>query len=72
MPGVANVMATLGPACVVLGGGVMEALGAEMLPFVRRSAEAHLFGLGPKDLNLKLAEFGDDAVALGAALLDEA
>ncbi len=70
--GVANVMATLAPACVVLGGGVMEALGTDLLPFVRRSAEAHLFGLGPKDLNLKLAEFGDDAVALGAALLDEA
>lgn len=69
---VANLMAVLAPDCVVLGGGVMEALGEELFPFVKRSAEQHLFGLGPKDLNLKLAQFGDDAVALGAALLEPA
>jgi len=66
---VANMMALLAPDCVVLGGGVMEAFGVELLPKVRASALKELFGLKPDDLNLKLSVFGDDAVALGAALL---
>lgn len=66
---VANLMAILAPDCIVLGGGVMEAFGAELLPKVRASAEQHLFGLGPDDLDLRLSELGDDAVPLGAALL---
>ncbi len=69
---VANLMAVLAPDCIVLGGGVMEAMGAELLPKVRVSAEQHLFGLGPADLKLKLSELGDDAVPLGAALLTTA
>ncbi|MFA4945226.1 MAG: ROK family protein [Lentisphaeria bacterium] len=68
--GVANIMAILMPGCVVLGGGVIEALGKELLPLVRRSAERHLFGMDPQEMVLRLAETGDDAVALGAAILD--
>ena len=66
---VANMMAVLAPDCVILGGGVMESLGEELLPKVRESAESELFGLQPADLTLKLSELGDDAVPLGAALL---
>jgi len=66
---IANLMAILAPDRIVLGGGVMEAFGAELLPKVRASAEQHLFGLGPADLDLRLSELGDDAVPLGAALL---
>lgn len=69
---VANVMAVLAADCVVIGGGVMEALGDELLPKVRASAELHLFGLAKDDLVLVLSKLGDDAVPLGAALLPQA
>lgn len=69
---VANLMATLAPDCIVLGGGIMEAMGDELLPKVRASAEEHLFGLGKDDLNLVLSKLADDAVPLGASLLPRA
>jgi glucokinase len=66
--GVANVITCLGPDTVVLGGGVMEALGHEMLPIVRQAAKAHTFPPPSyKDTRIVLSALGDDAVALGAA-----
>ncbi len=65
----ANVIAILAPDCIVYGGGVMEALGQELMPVIRQGMADHLFGLGPNDITLKLSELGDDAVPLGAALL---
>lgn len=65
----ANVVATLSPECIVLGGGVMEALGEELLPHVEKSFAKHLFAVNPDDVALKLSTLGDDAVALGAAML---
>jgi glucokinase len=65
--GVANVVTLLGPECVVLGGGVYKALGAELIDKVRKSAAAATFP--PKslaDTRLVLSALGDDAVALGA------
>jgi glucokinase len=65
--GVANVITCLGPDTVVLGGGVMEALGREMLPRVRAAAKAHVFPPPSfRDTRIVLAQLGDDAVALGA------
>lgn len=66
---VANMMAVLAPDCIVLGGGVMDALGKELLSKVEEAALEHLFALQPRDLRLRLSALGDDAVALGAALL---
>ena len=52
---------------VVLGGGVMAALGEQLLPVVRKAAAAHTFPTQSfKDTKLELATLGDDAVALGA------
>ncbi len=65
----ASMLAALGADCVVYGGGVMEALGSELMEYIHRGTRDHLFGLTPADLNLKLSVLGDDAVALGAALL---
>ncbi len=65
----ANLYAILSPDCVVYGGGVMEALGPELLPFIRQGLEAHLFGITPEDTTLRLSALGDDAVPLGAAFL---
>lgn len=64
-----NLYAVLAPDRVVYGGGVMEALGDELLPLVRESARQCVFGLDPDDLDLRLSELGDDAVPLGAALV---
>ncbi len=64
---VANLMAALAPDGIVLGGGVMQALGKELLPFVRGGMARNLFALDPKDVNLKLSRLGDDAVPAGAA-----
>ena len=67
--GVANLMAILSPDCVVLGGGVITALGPELLPFVRKGMAENLFAISPDDVVIKLSELGDDAVAAGAALV---
>ncbi|MFW5856949.1 MAG: ROK family protein [Planctomycetota bacterium] len=65
--GVANAITTLGPDCVVLGGGVFEALGDELLPLVEAAAAAHTHPpVSYRDTRLVLAELADDAVALGA------
>lgn len=65
----ASMVSVLGPECIVYGGGVMEALGKELMPHIREGLKDHLFGLKPKDVSLKLSELEDDAVAVGAALL---
>jgi glucokinase len=65
--GVANLVTLLGPSVVVLGGGVMEALGKQLLPHVERAARASAFPPGTlKKTKICLAALGDDSVALGA------
>ncbi len=65
--GVANLVTTLGPDVVVLGGGVFEALGPALIERVRDSARAHTFPeVAFADVEVTLAGLGDDAVALGA------
>ncbi|MBW2733997.1 MAG: ROK family protein [Deltaproteobacteria bacterium] len=68
--GVANMITLLGPDVVVLGGGVFEALGAELIGLVRDTAAAQSFPPGSaKDTRIELAALGDDAVAVGAVAL---
>lgn len=65
--GIANIITVLGPDRVVLGGGVMEALGRKLLPIVRQAAREHTFPPPSfRDTRIVLSELGDDAVALGA------
>lgn len=64
---VGNLITLLGPNVIVLGGGVMDALGDELLPVIREHAERHSFpARSAEDTRLELATLGDDAVALGA------
>ena len=67
--GVANLVTLLGPQKVVLGGGVMEAMGKRLLPKVRAVARGHIFPRAQvAEVKIVLSELGDDAVALGAAV----
>lgn len=66
--GVGNLITLLGPSVIVLGGGVMEALGHELMERIRSQAKGVAFpGSSFADTALRLAALGDDAVALGAA-----
>jgi glucokinase len=65
----ANMMSVLGPDCIVLGGGVFEALGKELFPVVVKAARKNLFAYAPEDLDMRLTMLSDDAVPLGAALI---
>lgn len=65
--GAGNLITLFAPTTIVLGGGVMEALGEELLPLVRESAEQHAFPAASfRFTSIELAALGDDAVALGA------
>lgn len=65
--GIGNIITLLGPEVVVLGGGVIEALGKELLPRIKKSAKKHCFPISSfSNTQIKLAALGDDAVALGA------
>ena len=64
---VANIVNAVGPELVVIGGGLFEALGKELMPTVQQSANMHFFGPAGQDMPVVLAELGDDSVPLGAA-----
>lgn len=68
--GVGNLMTLLGPSVVVLGGGVMEAMGPVLLDRVRAAARQVAFPESSfEQTRIELAALGDDAVALGAVAL---
>jgi glucokinase len=57
------------PDVVVLGGGMIEALGGLMLPECRRAAEAQAMDAYRGTFRIVAARLGDDAVIAGAAAL---
>lgn len=59
------------PDVFVLGGGMMEALGDDMLPLVVRNMGERSIFLQRSPPEIRLAALGDDAVAIGAASLAE-
>lgn len=66
--GVANAITLLAPSVIVLGGGVIEALGSLLLDRVVSAAEQASWPPGSfADTSIRLAKLGDHAVALGAA-----
>ena len=66
--GVATFITLFGPNIIVLGGGVFEALGKELLPAVKESARQRTWPEASfKDTKITLAQLGDHAVGLGAA-----
>lgn len=65
--GVANCVSLLGPDMLVIGGGVFEALGRELLPKVREAARTRVFPeQSLRDTKIVLSQLGDNAVALGS------
>ena len=64
----ASASAVIAPNCIVLGGGVIEALGTEMYPFFKRGFDSHLFSLEPEKVNICFGRLGDSAVAVGATV----
>lgn len=69
---IANVVTLLSIDCVVLGGGVTEAIGAPFIELVRRSFDRDVFPARLRDCAIRMTELGDDAGVLGAALLARA
>ncbi len=65
----ANVVTTLSLPCVVLGGGLVEALGARYTRWVREAFDRYVFPAELRQCKIKTAELGDDAGVIGAALL---
>ena len=65
--GIGSLITLLGPDVVVLGGGVLEALGKALLPRVVEAARSVTFPASSfNHTRIRLAALGDDAVALGA------
>ena len=64
----ANQASVIAPECIVFGGGVMEALGQKAMPLIKKGFVENLFALSPNDVKLKISNFGDDAVPMGAAV----
>lgn len=67
--GAANLINVLNPQAVILGGGLIEALGNKMLPRIRKSAWRHVIGATSDRVNIIDCGLGDDAGIIGAALL---
>lgn len=66
--GCANITQIFSPDVIVLGGGVMEELGQDLMPFVMDGFNQNQQGLqvAPR---IELSKLGDYAVAIGATLL---
>jgi glucokinase len=61
------------PACIVYGGGLIEACGEFMLPIIRETAYRYLIRpVDPQKLPILQAALGDNAVAIGGAMLAQA
>jgi len=66
--GAANLINVLNPQAVILGGGLIEALGKKMLPRIRRAAWSHVIGATDERVRILDSGLGDDAGVLGGAL----
>lgn len=64
--GIATYITIFGPDIIVIGGGVFEALGKELLPKVKESARKRVFPEASfRDTKITLSQLGDYAVGLG-------
>ena len=67
--GIGSVINLLSPEVVVMGGGVYEALGEQLAPLATRQIEQNAMEACLRNVRIVLAELGDDAVVLGAAVM---
>jgi glucokinase len=63
---VANVLA---PEAIIVGGGVMESMEAELLPTIRKAFHRHLFSARSRSIHVVPSLLADDAGILGGAAL---
>src|SRR5207244_1750268 len=66
--GVANLINVLNPQAVILGGGLIEALGDKMLPRIRKAAWDHTIAPSADRVSIRDSGLGDKAGILGGAL----
>jgi glucokinase len=66
---IANFVTMTSIDCVVLGGGVVEALGEPYVARVRRSFERSVFPSTLTKIDILASTLNDDAGVLGAAML---
>ncbi len=67
--GVAGLINVIGPQVVIVGGGVVEALGASYVEIVRNAARPQIVSDPEGVIQIHQAALGDDSGVLGAALL---
>jgi glucokinase len=65
--GVASLLNLLNPEMIILGGGVVEALGAQYVDLVAKAAKKQTFAVTFQGVKIVPAKLKDDAVLLGAA-----
>jgi glucokinase len=66
---VANLINILNPQTVVLGGGVIDALGDEMMAIIVETAEDYILNGTNKGVEIIASKAGDDAGIIGGAVL---
>ena len=66
---VGNLINVISPEAVVLGGGLVEAMGELYLDEVKRAVKDHAMPFLRKKIRIVTAKLGDDAVAMGGAML---
>ncbi len=66
--GLSSVTSVIDPDVFVLGGGIMEALGKELIPLICNNFSKYSLIYRHHLPDIRLAALGDDAVAIGAAV----
>lgn len=66
--GIANIMHTINPDVIVLGGGVMKSKDI-VIPLLEAGVKSYVYPQMRESVNLTLAELGGNAGVIGAALL---
>jgi glucokinase len=67
--GLGGLVNVLGPEIVIIGGGVVNAMGSPWVDLVRNVARAQIITDPSGTIKIEKAALGDDAGILGAALL---
>ncbi|MEW6357751.1 MAG: ROK family protein [Planctomycetota bacterium] len=67
--GFGSLINLFGPEVIVVGGGVVEALGDEFLERARKFAKKYSLPLAGDNVRIVVAALGDDAAVLGAAAM---
>lgn len=67
--GVASLLNIFNPEVIVLGGGVVEAIGEPYVKIVRKIAKKNVFAIAKRHVRIVAAELEDDSAVLGAAKL---